>query len=99
MALHVGEGGDMNEDKIPADVLELINGLKAYILTIYQPAASPLEATKRFSTNELFEAFSRVYHNELYFNRNDLSIWLKQNGFRIWDAGDMRFEWLLKEVE
>ncbi len=97
----INEDGDFEkapEPEVPEADQKLIDGLKDYILSIYKPAANPLNADKRMSTNEIFEAFCRIYHNEVFFNRNDLAKWLKEKGFTIWDAGDMRFEWLLKSV-
>ncbi|HYC27734.1 MAG TPA: hypothetical protein VEB42_02945 [Chitinophagaceae bacterium] len=97
--VYVNEEGEFQKDPdVPHEDLQLIESLKTYILTIYQPATSPLDADTRMSTEEIFEAFTRIYHNELFFNRNHLAKWLNQQGFKIWDAGDMRFEWLLKSV-
>jgi hypothetical protein len=97
----INQEGDFEKDPnqdIPAEDKALIESLKAYILSIYKPTASPLDADKRMSTEEIFSAFTRIYHNELFFSRNDLAKWLQQQGFTIWDAGDMRFEWLLKTI-
>ena len=95
MAIHISKDGDIDDDNVPAEDLALINELKNYILSIYKPASID-EADTRMSTNEVFEAFCRIYHNEVLFSRNDLAKWLQQQGFKIWDAGVMRFEWLMK---
>lgn len=92
----VNPEGGLEQPEIPPEDLNAIETIKNYILQSYQPVNDPKEADKRMSTNEIFEACSRIYHNELYFSRNDLTKWLISQGFKIWDAGDMRFEWLLK---
>lgn len=95
----INKEGDFEKDpspEIPEEDQRLIEYLKQYLLSIYQPAATPMDADKRMSTEEIFSALTRIYHNELFFSRNQLAKWLHDQGFKVWDAGDLRLEWLLK---
>lgn len=92
----VDDKGELNEPKIPEEDLNAIEMIKNYILQEYAPVMLPVDSNKRMSTDEIYTACCRIYHNEVFFSRNDLAKWLIAQGFKIWDAGDMRFEWLLK---
>jgi hypothetical protein len=96
--LSVSEEGDLQDSPIPPDELKVIEGLKQIILQTYQPAIDVTDANKRMSTHEIFEGCCRIYHNEMFFSRNDLAAFLTEKGFKMWDAGDMRFEWLLRSI-
>lgn len=95
----INPDGDFEKDpspEVPPEDQALIDHLKQYILSVYRPAATPMESCKRMSTEEIFNAFSRIYHNEFVFSKNDMAKWLRSEGFTVWDAGDLRFEWLLR---
>jgi hypothetical protein len=97
-------GPNFNDpDEKPGNVLPpqddpLLEKVKAYILSLYEPVQDPKDADLRMSTEEIYQAVCRHYHNELLFSKNMLAAWLHDKGFTFYDAGQLRFEWLLKNI-
>jgi len=87
----------IQEDQDSVSTDPLLEKMKNYFLSIYQPATSYNDAEITMSTNELFEAFGKLYKNEQLFNRNNLATWLLDMGFTFTDTGKVNFEWLLKK--
>lgn len=87
------------EDKtpdIPAQDDPLLNKMKLYFLSQYEPVNNYKEADITMSTNEIFEAFAKLYRNEVIFSRDALATWLHEKGFSFIDTGKMNLEWILK---
>lgn len=76
----------------------LVLRIKYYLVSMYEPVARPEEADLTMSTTEIYEAFCSLYHNEISFSREMIAQWLHEQGFQLFDAGSLRFEWLLKRI-
>lgn len=75
----------------------LLEKIKNYILTTYEPVQNPADADVRMSTLEIWDAVYKLYPNKA-LTADMLANWLHEKGFTFFDAGKMRFEWLLKTV-
>lgn len=84
--------------KLPAVVDELSEKLKNFLKLNYEPVQDATHATLRLTTTEIYANLNRIYP-DLPFSLQDLAQWLHQCGFTFWDAGNMRFEWLLKSTD
>lgn len=89
----------MSEDKpkeqLPPVADPLLETIKNYLLQNFEAVQEPAQATYRYTTAELYQRLQRLYP-DLPMDISDLAQWLHQNGYRFWDAGDLRLEWLLK---
>lgn len=83
--------------KLPPQDDPLLEKIKAYILNTYEPVQIPAEADTRMTTHEIYQAMMRHYPDQDAFTENMLANWLHEKGFTFFDAGKMRFEWMLKQ--
>lgn len=96
-AIHINSDGYFEEDPdIPMPTDAMVEKIKNFILATYEPASTPEDADVTMSTNEIYDAVMRLYPNEVLFSKSMLVNWLHEKGFTFFDAGKMRFEWLLK---
>lgn len=82
---------------VPTTEDPLLLKMKLYFLSQYEPATSYNQADFTMTTNEIFEAFGKLYRNEVIFSRDALATWLHEKGFSFTDTGKLNFEWLLKK--
>ena len=75
------------------DFLEFI---KNFLLQNYQPATDPAQALM-MSTTDVFNAVQRLYPSESY-RPEDIALWLHDGGFKFYDVGSLRFEWLMQAL-
>lgn len=80
---------------IPQPEDPLLFKIKQTILDLYEPVQQPMDATLRMTTAELYLAVQKLYPSAA-FTEDMLANWLHEKGFTFWDAGGLRFEWLLK---
>ena len=97
MPTYIDEEG-LKDGELPMPPDPLLEKIKAYILSQYEPVQTVAEADVFMSTPEIFEAISVHYRNELLFDQSMLATWLHDNGFTFKEMGNMRFEWLLKRT-
>ena len=79
---------------LPAVADGLLEKIKNYIKSSYEPVTTMTEADVRMTTAEICEAIQRFYPCE--FSPDIMAKWLHDNGYSFFDAGKMRFEWLFK---
>lgn len=86
------------EKIIPPESIALLEHIKNYLYQNYEPAATVAEASIMMSTKEVYEAIYRLYPSK-NFDVEMISNWLQDGGFKFADMGNLRFEWLLRDVQ
>lgn len=94
--MHVTEDGELNKEALPPVPDPLLEKIKNTILELYEPVQDATDATHRLSTAEIYQKMQQLYPG--HYSLEDVANWLHQKGFTFWDAGAMRWEWLLKAV-
>lgn len=83
---------------VPANGDGLTEKIKNFIRLNYIPTQDASQATMRLTTKEIYENIERIYPG-MPFGTNELAQFLHELGFTFWDAGSMRFQWLLKSAD
>lgn len=89
-SIYIDPDGDMSTGADP-----VLLKIQQFISDNYLPVKNPQDADLRMSTDEIFSSIKRL-HPDVAFSAGDLVRWLTEKGFDFYDAGQMRFEWLLK---
>lgn len=76
----------------------LLEKLRNYLLYYYVPVQDPAEAEFHFTTKELWQQMLQLYPNELLLSQDVVAAWMNTGGFKFYDFGQMRFEWLMKKA-
>jgi hypothetical protein len=96
--ISVNDDGDLEDNThIPAPPDALIQKIQLYILDSYDPVLRAEDADTRMTTLEIWQAIQRLYPCESY-TLEMLANWMHEKGFSFFDAGNMRFEWLLRTI-
>ncbi|HVZ98564.1 MAG TPA: hypothetical protein VG847_16900 [Chitinophagaceae bacterium] len=74
----------------------MLEKVRSVLLEYYAPATYPMEADFHFTTNEIWKQLLNIYPNEVLLTKDTVAAWMHAGGFRLFDFGEMRFEWLIK---
>lgn len=76
----------------------LTEKIRNFIRLNYNPVQDASQATLRLTTFEIYANITKFYP-AFSFTQDQLATWLHELGFTFWDAGGMRFEWLLSSAD
>lgn len=89
--MNVNKEGEINE-KDDA----LLEVIKQHILNKYKPVEDYGDADLHLTTSELFEQLQNFYPGE--YTKATIASWLNEGGFKFYDGGNLKLEWMLKKV-
>ncbi len=69
--------------------------IKNTILQEYFPVSKFEEGVIFMTTNEVYKKIQRLYP-DAPIAESEVALWLHEKGYTFFDAGEMRFEWMLK---
>lgn len=75
----------------------LVISIKQYLLEQYNPIADDPTKTMMMNTHEVFSALQAIYPSDSY-NAANVAEWLHAGGFKFYDIGGLRLQWLLQPI-
>lgn len=73
----------------------LLERVKNTFLAEYFPLHNWCTGAIFMSTQDIYEKLQRIYPTDSY-TPGDIATWLHHAGYTFFNAGEMRFEWMLK---
>lgn len=71
--------------------------VRTYLLQYYTTASTPKEASFHFTTAEIWEQLQQLFPS-VHYSATDVATWMNTGGFRFYDFGQMKFEWLINKM-
>jgi hypothetical protein len=111
MGKKINDQGDLEDDeenldeeirkaqqKELAELLRMLNKIKSFLLEYYKPVEDLTDpGAIHLSTAEIHQQLYSFYPTQ-ELTASLVASWLNAAGFKFYDFGMMRFEWMLKKV-
>ena len=89
---------DSHDQYLPPVVNPFLEKIKNTFFAGYFPVQEYKDGVILLTTNEIFMKFQNLYPDPDY-SIADVANWLHEKGYQIFDAGEMRYQWLLMPGE
>lgn len=79
------------------DFTEVFIEIEDYLKSNYLPVRDPKEAEMHFTTREIWEKLLVLFPHSAFTQEIVIKIFIRL-GYKFYDYGEMRFEWMMKKV-
>ena len=83
------------DGKLPHVLDPLFEKLKNTFLQDYLPVSKYHQGVIFKSTEEIYQLFYRLYPDPLAFFPSSIARFLNDNGYKMYNMGELRYEWML----
>jgi hypothetical protein len=94
--MKVNEEGEIEDRADQPQDDALLEMIRQHIVKTYTPVESYGEADVRLTTHEIYEQLQNFYPG--LYTQAIIAGWLQEAGFKFYDGGNLKLEWMLKKV-
>lgn len=94
--MNVNQEGQIEDKPAPSEDDALLEMIRQHIIKTYKPVEDYGDADVHLTTHEIYEQLQSFYPG--LYTQAIIAGWLQEAGFKFYDGGNLKLEWMLKKV-